>query len=66
MVMLDVEIPGLDDYQACAALRTEVSTDLPIVMVTGMEVMRSIELAYESVRHRLHRQADQLVVDRPG
>ncbi len=48
MVMLDVEMPGMDGYQVCAALRAEVGDELPIVMVTGMDDMDSIERAYES------------------
>jgi diguanylate cyclase (GGDEF)-like protein/PAS domain S-box-containing protein len=48
MVMLDVEMPGMDGYQVCAALRAEVGDELPIVMVTGMDDVDSIERAYES------------------
>lgn len=47
MVMLDVDMPGLNGYQVCAALRKEVGDALPIVMVTGMDDTRSIEQAYE-------------------
>ena len=48
MVMLDVEMPGMDGYQVCAALRAEAGDELPIVMVTGMDDVDSIERAYES------------------
>ena len=47
MVMLEVEMPGLDGYQVCAALRSEVGDDLPIVMVTSMDDPASVEQAYE-------------------
>ena len=48
MVMLDVEMPVLDGYQACVALRAEFGPELPIVMVTGMEDTASIERAFEA------------------
>lgn len=47
MVMLDVEMPGMNGYQVCAALREEAGDTLPIVMVTGMDDPQSIEQAYE-------------------
>lgn len=47
LVMLDVEMPGLNGYQVCAALRQEIGNDLPIVMVTAMDDTASIEQAYE-------------------
>ncbi|MBC7455014.1 MAG: EAL domain-containing protein [Massilia sp.] len=46
LVMLDVEMPGIDGYQVCAALRAEAGDELTIVMVTGMDDMESIERAY--------------------
>ncbi len=48
MVMLDVEMPGLNGFQACRALRDEAGAELPIVMVTGMDDTASIEAAYEA------------------
>lgn len=48
MVMLDVEMPGLDGYELCAALRREAGDALPVVMVTGMDDTASIERAYQS------------------
>lgn len=47
IVMLDVEMPGLNGYQVCAALRKEVGDELPIIMVTAMDDTESIERAYE-------------------
>ncbi len=47
LVMLDVEMPGLDGHQVCAALRAEAGPLLPIVMVTGMDDLQSVEMAYE-------------------
>jgi predicted signal transduction protein with EAL and GGDEF domain/FixJ family two-component response regulator len=48
MVMLDVDMPDLSGHQVCAALRAEAGELLPIVMVTGMDDVRSVEQAYES------------------
>ncbi|MBL8486344.1 MAG: EAL domain-containing protein [Rhodocyclaceae bacterium] len=48
MVMLDVEMPGLNGYQVCDRLRFEAGDELPIVMVTGMDDMASIERAFEA------------------
>ena len=47
MAMLDVEMPAMDGFQACAALRAEFGAELPIVMVTGMDDLASIDRAYE-------------------
>ncbi|MES2149586.1 MAG: EAL domain-containing protein [Pseudomonadota bacterium] len=48
MVMLDVEMPGMDGYQVCLALRAAAGEQLPIVMVTGLDDMESIERAYQA------------------
>jgi diguanylate cyclase (GGDEF)-like protein/PAS domain S-box-containing protein len=48
LVMLDVEMPGLNGYQVCAQLRNEVGDELPIVMVTGMDDLESIERAFDA------------------
>jgi diguanylate cyclase (GGDEF)-like protein/PAS domain S-box-containing protein len=48
MVMLDVDMPHMDGYQVCAALRAEASEELPIVMVTGMDDECSIDQAYQA------------------
>ena len=48
MVMLDVEMPELDGHEVCAALRAQAGLLLPIVMVTGMDDLRSVEAAYEA------------------
>ena len=47
MVMLDVEMPDLNGHQVCALLRAEAGPLLPIVMVTGMDDVASVEAAYE-------------------
>ena len=46
LVMLDVEMPGLNGYQVCAQLRNEVGDELPIVMVTGMDDLESVDQAF--------------------
>ena len=48
LVMLDVEMPGLNGYQVCAQLRQEMGNELPIIMVTGMDDHESIEQAFAS------------------
>src|SRR5688572_9455801 len=48
IVMLDVDMPGLNGFEVCAALREQVGSELPIIMVTGMDDLASIERAYES------------------
>ena len=47
MVMLDVEMPDLNGHQVCALLRAEAGPLLPVVMVTGMDDVTSVEAAYE-------------------
>jgi diguanylate cyclase (GGDEF)-like protein len=48
LVMLDVDMPGLSGYQVCAALRLEAGQLLPIVMVTGMDDVQSVDAAYRA------------------
>jgi diguanylate cyclase (GGDEF)-like protein/PAS domain S-box-containing protein len=48
IVILDVEMPGLNGLEACTALRAEAGDELPIVLVTRMDDIESIERAYES------------------
>ena len=47
MVMLDVEMPDLDGHEVCATLRAEAGPLLPIVMVTGMDDVHSVQAAYD-------------------
>ncbi len=49
LVLLDVEMPLMDGYAACAAIRSRPDgRDVPIVMVTAHEDTVSIEEAYEA------------------
>ncbi|MDH5330409.1 MAG: diguanylate cyclase, partial [Aquincola sp.] len=48
MVMLDVDMPGLDGHEVCARLRAKAGEQLPIVMVTGINDLQSIERAYDA------------------
>ena len=48
MVMLDVNMPGMSGYDVCKALRAEADPLLPIVMVTGLDDMQSVESAYHA------------------
>lgn len=47
MVMLDVDMPGMNGYQVCTRLRELAGDELPIIMVTGMDDLESIEQAFE-------------------
>jgi diguanylate cyclase (GGDEF)-like protein/PAS domain S-box-containing protein len=48
IVLLDVDMPGRNGHEICAALRAEVGELLPIVMVTGMDDVESVESAYHA------------------
>ncbi len=47
LVMLDVDMPGMDGHEVCALMRHEAGPLLPIVMVTGMDDLESVEQAYQ-------------------
>ncbi len=47
LVMLDVEMPDLGGNEVCTLLRAEAGPLLPIVMVTGMDDVASVEAAYQ-------------------
>lgn len=48
LVMLDVDMPGLDGFATCRRMRERLGNDHPIVMVTGMEDVASVERAFEA------------------
>jgi diguanylate cyclase len=49
VVMLDVDMPGMDGYTVCRRLRGEPRlANVPIVMVTGHEDAAAINLAFEA------------------
>jgi len=48
LVMLDVLMPKMDGFETCAHLRANSGTkDTPILMVTGLEDIASVEKAFE-------------------
>ena len=48
VILMDVEMPGTNGYQACSVIRhSEGGADLPVVMVTGHDDSESINRAYE-------------------
>ncbi len=48
IVLLDVEMPNLDGFDACARLRTlPGGENVPVLMVTGLDDVESIDRAYE-------------------
>jgi len=49
IVLLDVDMPGLDGYAVCRRLRSQPTfANVPIVMVTGHEDSEAIRLAFEA------------------
>lgn len=48
MVMLDVDMPGMNGYEVCERLRQEVGELLPIVIVTGMDDLESVDSAHRA------------------
>jgi diguanylate cyclase (GGDEF)-like protein len=49
IVLLDVVMPGVDGFTVCSAIRhTASGKDTPILMMTGLEDLESIDCAYEA------------------
>jgi len=48
LVMLDVDMPGMNGYEVCEALRQVTGELLPIVIVTGMDDLESVDTAYRA------------------
>jgi diguanylate cyclase (GGDEF)-like protein len=49
VVLMDVMMPEMDGFEACAALRKERATrHVPVLMMTGLEDVASINRAYEA------------------
>ena len=46
MVMLDVDMPDMSGHEVCTLLRAQADPLLPIVMVTGLDDVESVENAY--------------------
>jgi diguanylate cyclase (GGDEF)-like protein len=46
LVLLDVEMPGLDGFSLCRKIRDELKSDVPVLLVTGHDDVTSIECAY--------------------
>ncbi len=48
LVLLDVDMPGIDGFEVCRRIRRRWdATEVPVIMVTGMDDLDSINLAYE-------------------
>jgi len=48
IVLLDVEMPGLNGFDICKAIRfKEVGRETPIILITGLEDDRSVNRAYD-------------------
>lgn len=49
IVLLDVVMPGLDGFSVCSAIRrTGSGRDTPVLMMTGLDDLESINCAYEA------------------
>lgn len=49
LVLLDVDLPGVDGFEVCRRIRQRWDgTEVPVVMVTAMDDLDSINRAYES------------------
>lgn len=49
LVLLDVDMPGLDGFAVCRRIRDRADAAMvPVIMVTGMDDLASINHAYES------------------
>ena len=46
LVLLDVQMPGLDGFAVCSRIRALDTDDTPIIMLTGSEDLASIEQAF--------------------
>lgn len=48
IILLDVDMPGMDGFSVCTAVRAMWdSAEVPIIMITGLNDMASINRAYE-------------------
>jgi diguanylate cyclase (GGDEF)-like protein/PAS domain S-box-containing protein len=49
LVLLDVDMPGIDGFEVCRHIRQRWdATEVPVIMVTGMDDLASINQAYEA------------------
>lgn len=48
LVLMDIEIPGLNGYETTRVIRNEMQLDLPIIAVTSNNTERDRQLARES------------------
>ena len=46
LVLLDIGMPGMNGFEVCKILRAQAGPLLPIMMVTGMDDLLSVEKAY--------------------
>lgn len=48
LILLDVMLPGISGFEACAWIRASPRKDLPIIVMTGRDDHQAIVEAYDS------------------
>ena len=47
LVLLDAVMPGIDGFTTCKQIKDKGHTDVPVMMITGLDDAASVERAYE-------------------
>lgn len=47
VVLLDVDMPEMDGFEVCRRIRRDMGSDVPVLMMTAMDDIESINRAYE-------------------
>jgi len=58
IVLLDVEMPGLDGFEVCSAIRRTHGDDFPVVLVTGRSDPVFIERAHQLAANHIAKPVD--------
>jgi diguanylate cyclase (GGDEF)-like protein len=47
LILLDAVMPGIDGFTTCQQIKEKGHTDIPVIMITGLDDDASVERAYE-------------------